>query len=193
MNSTRRGILAVLASGVTVGCLEGGGSDGATPSPTATNETPTRTSDTPSPTPMSCDPSNVSRPPVAEDANISGKGYGTKPQELSAQSVAEYLSDFETAFAWNRILEDHGPVSRLNINTTTPWIPESAGAGFLASSRIETSYTPDGGDEAVDAAYMASYYVSPEPVYRVQTDAESMDPRSHPERVLVQCGSDPKG
>ncbi|MFB6309945.1 MAG: hypothetical protein ABEH64_02055 [Salinirussus sp.] len=195
MNSTRRGILAVLASGGIAGCLNGGGSDGTTPSPTTTVETPTptRAPDAPSPTPLSCDPSDVNRPPVVEDANLSGKGYGTKPQELNAQSVADYLADFETAYAWNRILVDHGPVSRLNIDTTTPWTPERDGAGFLASSRIETSYTPEDGDEPVEAAYVASYYVASGPVYRAQTDADAVDPRSHPDRVLVQCGSDAKG
>jgi hypothetical protein len=104
--------------------------------------------------------------------------------------VADYLADFETAFAWNRILDEHAPVTSLSIDTTTAWMPEAAGEGFLASSRIETGYTKEGDDDPTTRTYIASYYVSPDPVYRVETDSEAVDPRTHPDRQLVQCGTD---
>ncbi|AZH26044.1 hypothetical protein [Haloplanus aerogenes] len=193
MNGTRRMILAVIDSSLTAGCLTDGDGNGTTPSPTPSSGGPTtQNGGTPSPIPSSCDPADVSHPPVVEESNHPAMGYGTKPQELTQQSVADYLADFETAYAWNRILDDHSPVARLNIDTTTPWNPEPAGAGFLASSGIETSYTPEGSEESSERAYVASYYVSPDPVYRVQTEAESVDPRSHPDRQLVQCGTDTK-
>lgn len=193
MDRTRRTVLAVLASGFTSGCLTDTGGTATTSSTTSGDgETTTTENETSSPTPDSCDQDDVSRPPVADGTNIGAKGYGTKPQELTEVSVAEYLSDFETAYAWNRILDEHSPVTRLNIDTTTAWTPEPADAGFLASSRIETSYTAEGDEEPVESVYVASYYVSPEPVYRVQTPEESVDPRSHPDRLLVQCGTDTK-
>lgn len=134
----------------------------------------------------------MSRPPIVEDANHPPKGYGTKPQELTQQSVADYLADFETAYAWNRILAEHAPVTNIGVDTTTAWTPEPAGEGFLASSRIETSYAKEGSDEPTRRAYVASYFVSAGPVYRVETDSEPVDPRTHPNRQLVQCGTDSK-
>lgn len=194
MQSTRRALLGTVASGVTVGCVTDGPGDVGTLSPDSGNggSTPTRDSGTTSPVPTSCDPDDVSRPPIVEDANHSAMGYGTKPQELTVQSVADYLVDFETAYAWNRILAEHAPVSNIGVDTTTAWTPEPAGEGYLASSRIETSYAKDGSDEPTRRSYVASYFVSAEPVYRVEADTEAVDPRTHPDRELVQCGPDTK-
>ncbi|MFB6303666.1 MAG: hypothetical protein ABEH47_00745 [Haloferacaceae archaeon] len=132
----------------------------------------------------------MDRPPIIRDANHPPKGYGTKPRELTPQSVADYLADFETAYAWNRLLEEHSPVTNLGVDTITPWTPETAGEGFLASSRIETSYAKDPDVTPTTRTYVASYYVSADPVYRVETEDEAVDPRAHPDRRLVQCGAD---
>jgi hypothetical protein len=133
----------------------------------------------------------VSRPPEVEDTNLPAPtGYGTQPPELTEQSVADFLADFETVFAWNRILNEHAPLTSLSINTTTAWMPEPAGAGFLASSRIETGYAKEGDDGPTTRTYIASYHVAPGPVYRAETDSEAVDPRTHPDRQLVQCATD---
>lgn len=178
MGPSRRAVLAVIATGLPAGCLTGGGEETGTPSPGGS-----------SPEPTSCDPADVSRPPVVQDTDHPPEGYGTKPQELTEQSVGDYLADFETAFAWNRILAEHDPVRSLGVNTTTAWAPEPAGEGFLASSRIETDYTKEESTEPTERTYVANYHVAPGPVYRVETESEAVDPRTHSDRQLVQCGT----
>lgn len=194
MALTRRQALGILAGGLTTGCLGDGSDNGPTlsPEPGNGNSTPTADGGTRIPSPTDCDPADVNRPPIIEDANHPPKGYGTKPTELTQQSVADYLADFETAYAWNRILAAHSPVTNLGVNTTTPWTPEPAGEGYLSSSRIETSYAKEATNTAISRTYVASYYVSTEPVYRAETDDDPVDPRTHPNRQLVQCGRDTK-
>ena len=197
MGPTRRTVLGVLAVSLTTGCLTGGGGDGTpSPEPGETTSTSTSTStqggETTTPSAGSCDPAAVTRPPIIEDANHPPQGYGTKPQELTQLSVADYLADFETAYAWNRILDEHSPVTNLGVDTTTPWEPAPAGDGFIASSRIEVSYAKEPDVTPTSRIYVASYFVSTEAVYRVETDSEAVDPRNHPDRQLVQCGGDSK-
>lgn len=117
-------------------------------------------------------------------------GYGTKPGELTAQSVADYLADFETAFAWNRLLVEHADLASIGVDTKEPWVPEVAGVGYVASSRIEISYASNPNEEPTTRRYVPSYYVDPGPVYRVETENEAVDPRDHRDRQLVQCGED---
>lgn len=145
------------------------------------------------PSATDCDPAAVDRPPVVRDSNHPPQGYGTKPRELTVQSVADYLADFETGFAWNRILSEQAPVASLSVNTTTAWMPETADDGFIASSRIETEYANDSGESPTARTYVASYYVSQALVYRAETDSEPVDPRTRADRRLVQCGSDGAG
>lgn len=130
---------------------------------------------------------------MVDDANHPGQGYGTKPRELVAQSVANYLADFETAYAWNRLLVEHADLASLGVETLEPWVPEAAGPGYLASTRLEVTYATTPGADPVRRRYVASYYVSPGPVYRVETADEPVDPRDHRDRQLVQCGEDGKG
>ena len=189
MEPTRRAVLAALAAGLPAGCLGGGASPTPTAPPAAT---PTAAPGGGTPTPRSCDPADVSRPPVVEDANHPGMGYGTKPRELTAQSVADYLADFETAYAWNRLLVEDADLASLGVDTLEPWVPEVAGAGYLASSRLEVSFAREPGDDPTTRRYVASYYVEPGPVYRVETADEAVDPREARDRVLVQCGADTK-
>lgn len=183
MHEYRRAVLATVAGVVTAGCL-GGEGDGSTPSPSPSPGD----SGTPSPTLESCDPEDVTRPPIVRDSDHPPQGYGTKPMELSEQSVADYLSDFETAFAWNRILHENDDVESLGVNTVDGYTPTAAGNGYLSSSRIETHYTVAGADEPTERAYVTNYFVSGEPVYRVETESEPTDPRTHADRQLVQCG-----
>lgn len=195
MERTRRDVLASLVVGVTAGCVGTGGDGGApsaTRSPDAGPGSPSPDGGGATPTPAGCDPADVTRPPIVEDANHPPTGYGTKPMELTAQAVADYLADFETAYAWNRLLVEHGDLATLSVDTTTPWVPESVGPGYLASSRLEVAYGTSPDVEPVSRDYVASYYVSAGPVYRVETEDEAVDPRTHPERQLVQCGTDTK-
>lgn len=121
----RRTVLATVGGALAAGCTVDV-DEGTTPTATG------------SPTPERCDPANVTRPPVVRDTDHPPQGYGTKPTDLTAQSVADYLSDFETAFATNRILDEHDGVTSLGVDTVDGYAPEAAGAGFLASSRVET-------------------------------------------------------
>ncbi|MDX1746703.1 MAG: hypothetical protein R3324_12255, partial [Halobacteriales archaeon] len=182
-----------LVGGVGGGCV-GGAGVGATPAPGPGDgcPPPPPAGGTPTPTQGGCDPADVDRPPEVDDAKHPPQGYGTKPQELTPQSVSDYLADFETAYAWNRILAERSPVTNLGVDTTTPWTPEAANGGYLASSRIETSYAKEGDASPTTRSYVASYFVAADPVYRVETDREAVDPRTHPDRELVQCGRDTK-
>lgn len=111
-------------------------------------------------------------------------GYGTKPMELTELSVADYLSDFETGFAWNRILQENEDVNSLGVNTVDGYTPEATDAGYISSSRIETHYTVGEDHELTEREYVTNYYVSMGPAYRVETESEPADPRSHRDRQL---------
>lgn len=172
MYKDRRTVLATTVGILTAGCMGGGGG---TPTPTQ------------SPTPESCDPADVSRPPVVRDSNHPPQDYGSKPASLTDQSVADYLGSFELAFAWNRILGENDSVRSLGIETGDGYRPERAGAGYLASNRMRLEYAVGEDDESTEDEYVASYYVSAGPVYRVETDSEPVDPRTRSDRDLVQC------
>jgi hypothetical protein len=191
---TRRGVLAAVAGVVLAGCL-GGGDGGATttvtgtptpsPSPTPTPEptaTPTATPDT-----GACDPSAVTRPAVATDSAVGGQSYPSKPESLTEASVAEYLSEFETAYAWNRAVGG-GSVTGVNVDTLDGFLPDVAGEGYLAGSRMRVTVTDDEA-EATERAYVASYYVAPAPTDRVETPEGRVDPRDRTDRTLVACGT----
>lgn len=178
MGSNRRLVLGTVAGVLTAGCLGDGDGNGSTPGD----------GETPSPTPETCDPDDATRPPIVRDSNHPPQGYGTKPMELTEQSVADYLSDFETAFAWNRILQANDDLTSLGVNTVDGYTPEAADDGYRSSSRIETYYTVGEDQELTEREYVTNYYVSDGPVYRVETDSEPVDPRAHSDRQLVQCG-----
>lgn len=189
MRSRRRTVLSVVGSILAVGCLGGGvdapGGTGSPPPRTATG------SETAVGTPDRCDPADVTRPRVPTGTNIEGRAYPRKPTSLTVQSVAEYLSDFETAFAWNRILQTEG-VTSLNIDTLDGFIPDETGDGFLASSGMRLTYSADTAGGSEEREYVANYFVSPGPVYRVESRTESVAPRESEETQLVQCGADPE-
>lgn len=110
--------------------------------------------------------------------------------ELSEDSVATYLSDFETGFAWNRILQENDDVNSLVANTVDGYTPEAADTGYLASSRIDIRFTVGEGHGRTERSYVTNYYVSEGPVYRVETGSDPSGPRTHPDRQLVQRGKD---
>lgn len=114
-------------------------------------------------TPERCEPDDVSRPPVVEDTDHRPQGYGTKPAELTEQSVADYLSDFETAYAWNPILNEHDDVKSLNVTTVDDYTPEPTDEGFLAASRIETASTVGEDQALTEREYVTNYFVSDAP------------------------------
>lgn len=103
----------------------------------------------------------------------------------------EFLADFETAFAWNRAVGSRENVTSINVDTLDGFTPEAAGDGFLASSAMRVMFaTGQGGDETETGRfdYVASYYVGPSGVYRVETADSRIDPRDSAERQLVACG-----
>lgn len=108
--------------------------------------------------------------------------------ELNEQAVADYLSDFETGFAWNRILQENTDVTSLGVNTVDGYTPEAVDTGYISSSRIEIHYTIGEDMELTEREYVTNYFVSEGPVYRVETDSEPVDPRMRSDRQLVQCG-----
>jgi hypothetical protein len=130
------------------------------------------------------------RLPVPTGTNIAGQAYPRKPTTLTVQSVAEYLSDFETAYAWNRILATND-VTSLNIDTLDGFVPDETGDGFIAASRTHVTYSTT--DERTnERSYVANYFVSPAPVYRRESETDPVTPRGAEETVLVQCGTDPE-
>lgn len=183
MDRQRRSVLAVVGAALATGCTAVDG--GATPTGTA--------EPSPSDGPPECDPADVTRPPVATGENLDGRAYPTKPAELTDQSVLEYLADFETAFAWNRVLETaDGTVVSLNIDTLDGFFPDETGDGYLASSGMGVSYTT-ADETTTQREYVASYFVSPGPVYRTESAGDAADPREQEETTLVQCGADTDG
>lgn len=120
------------------------------------------------------------------------QGCPSKPMELTEDSVATYLSDFETGFAWNRILQENDDVNGLVVNTVDGYTPDAADTGYLASSRIDIRFTGGVDHEMTERSSVTNYYVSEGPVYRVETGSDPSDPRTHPDRQLVQCGKDGK-
>lgn len=194
MDSRRRGILAAVVTALTGGCT--GRNDGATSTETGTatapppSETGTPTQSSPSDGPPQCDPEDVARPAVTTGGNLEGRAYPTKPTDLTDQSVLEYLGEFETAFAWNRVLTTtDGTVTSLNVDTLDGFVPDETGDGYLASSGMAVSTTTEDGTTN-EREYVANYFVSPGPVYRTESDGDTADPRAQGETVLVQCGTD---
>lgn len=182
----RRTLLATVAATLVAGC---GGSDGEPPTdsdtPTA-GATPTQ----PGPDTPTCDPEDVTRPPVATGTNIEGRPYPRKPSPLTDQSILEYLDAFETAFAWNRVLETPSTVTSLNIDNLDGFQPSETGDGFLASSGIRVTYSTDEGDTS-ERTYVANYFVTPQLVYRYESASTPATPEPADEATqLVQCGTD---
>lgn len=175
----RREAVALCASLLTAGCAApGGGTGGDSPPDDPWTDTP------------QCDPADVSRPPVATGTNIEGRPYPAKPETLTEDSILLYLDDFETSFAWNRVLESAAGVTSLNVDNLDGFTSDETGDGFLASSGIRVSYSTEDGSSD-EREYVANYFVSPGPVYRREStgDREDLDPNGE-ETVLVQCGSD---
>lgn len=175
MGTNRRGVLAVAAGLLGAGCRGTGG--GGTPS------TPTTTRGD---GPPRCDPADVTRPPVAEGGALAGREYPPKPSPLTDQSVLEFLDEFETAFAWNRVLRTADATS-LNVENRDGFAPDETGDGYLASSGMRVSYTADDGTTS-ERAYVANYFVSPGPVLRTESTDGPTTPRGGADTQLVQCG-----
>ncbi|EMA29713.1 hypothetical protein [Haloarcula japonica] len=171
----RRTVLAVLTGVLTAGCS----------APSGDGEPPTQPGEAPQ-----CDPADVSRPPVATGTNIQGRAYPQKPETLTTDSILLYLDDFETAFAWNRVLQTAETVTSVGVNNLEGFWPDETGDGYLASSGIRVSYSTADGDRS-EREYVANYFVSPGPVYRYESSNEPVTPETDAEEtLLVQCGAD---
>jgi hypothetical protein len=179
MSLARRTVLGVVVGALSAGCSasnDGDPGDGATP---------TEPVDQPA-----CDPADVTRPPVASGTNIEGRNYPQKPETLSDQSILEYLDDFETSFAWNRVLQSAEGVTSLNVDNLDGFGSDETGDGFLASSGIRVSYSTEDGSSD-EREYVANYFVAPGPVYRYESDGDPAAPEpGDEETALVQFGAD---
>lgn len=156
--------------------------------PAATDEP---TDDTPTPS-NSCVPDDVTRPTVPSDTTLGGRSYPDAPADVTAESVARFLADFEGAFAWNRAVETREDLTNVRVDTLAEFVPEAVGDGFLASSamRLLTATEQDDGRTRTERDdYVVNYYVGEE-VYRVETADRRVDPRDSPDRQLVACGTD---
>lgn len=192
MDPGRRAVLSAVGGALLAGCT---GSDGGTRGNGASPTQTTGTTPTATGTPPGCDPEDVTRPAKPEGTNIEGREYPRKPRPLTEQAIREYLDEFETAFAWNRVLRTaSGTVTSINVDNLEGFPPEAADGGYLASSRMRVSYSTDRGEtptgESSEREYVASYYVSEGPVVRAETDSEAVDPRTRDDARLVQCGAD---
>jgi hypothetical protein len=180
MPTGRRGFVAVSAGVLTAGCAapSDGDSDGDTPPEQPGPDTP------------ECDPADVTRPAVAAGTNLEGREYPRKPADLTDQSILEYLDDFETAFAWNRVLESAPDATSINVDNLDGFSSDETGDGFLASSGIRVTYSAGDGS-STERTYVANYFVTPGPVYRYETDDDPATPEPEDEEtLLVQCGTD---
>ncbi|GCF12692.1 hypothetical protein Harman_06270 [Haloarcula mannanilytica] len=126
---------------------------------------------------------------MATGTNIEGRAYPQKPETLSTESILLYLDDFETAFAWNRVLQTSETVTSLSVDNLNGFWPDETGDGYLAASGIRVSYSTEAGS-ANEREYVANYFVSPGPVYRYEStnDPATPEPESE-ETLLVQCGA----
>ncbi|WP_200531121.1 hypothetical protein [Halorubrum sp. LN27] len=180
MRTERRTVIAASIGLLMAGCagLNDGGSDGDAPPTDPGTDTP------------QCDPDDVARPPVATGTNIEGREYPRKPETLTEPSIMEYLDDFETSFAWNRILQSAEGVTSVNVDNLNGFTPDETGDGFLASSGIRASYSTEAG-ASDEREYIANYFVAPGAVYRHEStgDPTAPEPRDE-ETALVQCGTD---
>jgi hypothetical protein len=178
MTTKRRTALVALVGVLTAGCTGRNGDDSG-------NDTPPNGPETPQ-----CDPEDVTRPPVATGTNIDGCEYPRKPEALTDQSVLEYLDEFETSFAWNRVLGSAEDVTSLNVDNLDGFTPDETGDGFLASSGIRVTYSTEGGSSD-EREYVANYFVTPGPVYRYESSGDRATPDPQDEdTALVQCGAD---
>ena len=180
----RRRLLATVGVLALPGCSEVGSPSTGSPA----NRTSRTTSSSSGAT---CEPEVVFRPSPPEGTDPGPSEYPEKPNRLSADSVATYLSEFETAFGRNRAI-DELVITSVDVEIQGGFDGTEAGDGYVASSDVQVMFTTDadGTETAVgDSKYVANYYVDPELVYRHQTDLESMDPRDSGRKRLVQCGS----
>lgn len=136
------------------------------------------------------DARDVARPPVATGTTLGGREYPPKPASLTEGSATEYLDDFETAFAWNRVLESTANVTSLNVDNLDGFPPDETGDEYLASGGTRVSYGTEG-VSSDEREYVANYFVSPGPVYRYESAGDSAAPEPRDEEtLLVQCGPD---
>ncbi|QLG28541.1 hypothetical protein HUG10_13720 [Halorarum halophilum] len=180
----RRRLLAMVGVLALPGC-----SDVGAPSTVSSTDEASRV--TSSSSGATCEPGAVFRPSPPEGTDPEPSEYPKKPGTLSADSVATYLSEFETTFGRNRAIDELVSTS-VDVEIQGGFEGSEAGDGYVASSNVQVMFTTDadGTETAVgDIKYVANYYVDPELVYRHQTDIEPMDPRDSDRKLLVQCGS----
>lgn len=169
-------------SGVTTG---GAGTD------TATDETTTAT---PTPTPDdTCDPTDVTRPTAPTDASVEGRAYPAMPTEVTDGSVTDFLTEFERAFAWNRVLGEYADVTGVRVQTLDAFEPEQTDDGVRATGRMRVFAAIDGGDgdqrvERYD--YTVGYLVGEDGLYRAESPDGEVDVRDGSTRQFVACGSE---
>jgi hypothetical protein len=198
MGVPRRTVLTGVAvtfagcSGVTTGGdpatdSQSGGADAATVTDSATT--------TPQTTPESatCDPTSVTRPPVPTDTTVEGQSYPAVPAAPTTESVTAFLTEFETAFAWNRAVGEFPDATGVRVQTLDGFEPESTDEGFRATARMRVFVVIDESDgvQRVEREdHLVGYAVAEDGVYRAETAERGTDPRESPDRQLVACGAD---
>ncbi|MFC5367438.1 hypothetical protein [Salinirubrum litoreum] len=140
-----------------------------------------------------CDPADVTRPAVPTDAAVEGQSYPSPPAAPTTSSVTAFLSEFETAFAWNRAVGEYSEVTGVRVQTLDAFEPVAVDQGFRATGRMRVFVVIDEGDgdrrvERYD--YAASYFVGDGGVYRAETADRQTDPRESAGRQLVACSAD---
>lgn len=186
----RRSLLATISVLALPGCAETGSPSTGSPASETPTNSPSQTA--PSTAGATCEPEAVFRPSPPEGAEPEPSEYPEKPATLSADSVATYLSSFETAYARNRTISDVA-VTSVDVEIQGGFDDASeTGDGYVASSNVQIMYTREAeGTETPsgDVKYVANYYVDLELVYWHRTDLEPMDPRDSDRKLLVQCES----
>ncbi|WP_435359808.1 hypothetical protein [Haloarchaeobius sp. DFWS5] len=177
---SRRALLALSASTLIAGCFESSLGDDERDDPATTttrsateqttsrpttSTTTTNTTTTTTPTAVvDCEPKDLPTPQPTVDGEFDPKPYPEKPAELTEQTVVSFVTEYEIARAWNRILEAHEDTEYLGVGTVLETRHKRTNGGHLVVFQISTGY--ETGHSDVDGFYVVGYFVTESVVKR---------------------------
>jgi len=198
MESRREVISAILLS-LTAGCTgttpeSDANTDGSETVPSPVVATATETDDRTPVYRFACANADADAPPVQAATTPAGSEYPSRPSALRPDTVRQFLTEFERAYARNETLDEQAAnsvtvaVRRVEVESVDGGV-EAADDGFLGHANVQVMYTQGEGQRTVtgDIKYTVNYFLSADAVYRVESDIERVDPRDRDEPPLVAC------